>query len=260
MKILGYERHPIADAFPLLEGLAFELFLEDVKHNGLVDRDLWLYKGKLLDGSNRGRAAEQLGLKPRFREYEGDDPIGFVVSRNLQRRQLNESQRAMVADKLCTLQQGQTRKTRKFAGLTQPEAAKAFNVSERSLQSARAVGTLAIPELAAAVERGDVAVSRAAELARLGADEQRAALEAELASSRPRAKPSAPKNDEQPSPATAAQQLCRAVKRGVEQLGATVQDLQLGDPSVLAGDFRIAYAGRIYSIVVRDAGAAELAA
>ena len=38
-----------------------------------------------------------IGVFPSFTEYDGDDPIAFVISVNIKRRQLNASQRAGVA-------------------------------------------------------------------------------------------------------------------------------------------------------------------
>lgn len=239
MKILGYELHPIAKSFPLLEGAAFELFCEDVKHQGgFLDRDVYTYKGKLLDGANRGRAQEQLGANTlerpvRVKEYTGDDPIGFAVSRNMQRAHYNDSQRALIADKLCTLQVGRPPKSRRSAELSQEEVAAALNVSERSLQRVRTVRANGIPELVAAIERGDLSLTRAAELALLDRDQQLAALEAEL---KPRPPKKSPANDQGLAPASALKQLLRTTRRALEQLGATVTDLD-------AGGFRIAYAG-----------------
>jgi hypothetical protein len=43
---------------------------------------------------------------PRIEEYSGDDPLGFVISHNLHRRHMNESQRGMVGAKLANLGKG----------------------------------------------------------------------------------------------------------------------------------------------------------
>ena len=43
------------------------------------------------------------GVECPMREYDGDDPRSFVVSLNLHRRHLNESQRAMVAANLANM-------------------------------------------------------------------------------------------------------------------------------------------------------------
>ena len=91
-----YEVHDIANIFPLLEGPGFDALVEDIEKRGQQD-PVWLYEGKILDGRNRYRALEKVGLEALVRSYTGDDPIGFVLSANLHRRHLNESQRAMVA-------------------------------------------------------------------------------------------------------------------------------------------------------------------
>ena len=51
----------------------------------------------MLDGRNRYLACEIAGVKPRFIEFQGDDPIGWVVTQNLVRRHLTASQKAVVA-------------------------------------------------------------------------------------------------------------------------------------------------------------------
>jgi hypothetical protein len=95
-----------------------------------------------------------------------------VVSLNLKRRHLDESQRAMVAKKLASLERGQ-RQTGKFAGVTtQAEAASMLNVSERSVRTAGAVIDKAVPEIVTAVENGDVSVSAAAQFAKQPKEEQ----------------------------------------------------------------------------------------
>ena len=62
-------------------------------------------------------------------------------------------------------------------GLSRGEAAELLSVSERSVTDAKTVVEHGAPELADAVTRGDVAVSVAAELARLPVDEQRRIIE-----------------------------------------------------------------------------------
>ena len=60
------------------------------------------YQGKILDGRNREKACAIAGVTPRYEEYSGDDPIGFVISMNMKRRHLTVSQRAAIASELAT--------------------------------------------------------------------------------------------------------------------------------------------------------------
>ena len=127
----------------------------------------------MLDGRSRLRACYEACVRPEFKEYVGDDPVGFVVSLNLTRQHLSESQRANVAARIATLTDGH-RQVGKFADVpTQAEAAKLLNVSERQVRSARAVQRTALPEIVEAVDRGEVSLGAAAEVARLPVDEQR---------------------------------------------------------------------------------------
>jgi hypothetical protein len=76
----------------------------------------------------------------RYETYSGDDPIAYVVSRNLHRRHLDENQRAMVAANIAELTQGRPEKAAYGPVIpTQAEAAEMLNVGERSVRRARVV-------------------------------------------------------------------------------------------------------------------------
>lgn len=123
------EFHEIANIFPLIEGAEFADLVADIKAHG-VREPIWLYEGKILDGRNRYRAAREAGVDCPSCEYEGDDPLAYVVSLNLKRRHLNEAQRAWVAAKIATLSHGGDRVSEQAANLpvaTQAEAAAMLN-------------------------------------------------------------------------------------------------------------------------------------
>jgi len=65
-------------------------------------------------------------------QYEGADPLSFVVSRNLCRRHLSESQRSMVAAAIIELQRDDDGRS----AVTVADAAKQLNVSERMVYHA----------------------------------------------------------------------------------------------------------------------------
>lgn len=184
-----FKFHPLAEVFPLIEGAEFDALVADIKANGLREpitlctaySDGEQY---ILDGRNRYRALRALGLYPKdedvtWFEYfgplegENDALISFVVSKNVARRHLDESQRAMAAAKIATLQDGQ-RKAAAPTGApqTQTESANLLNVGRRSVQRAREVLDEGDESLVKAVESGTVSVSAAADVASLPKAEQ----------------------------------------------------------------------------------------
>jgi ParB-like chromosome segregation protein Spo0J len=170
--------HELANIFPMLGEEELTDLCADIKKNGLTE-PITLYEGKVLDGRNRVTACTKLKVKPKTVEYTGDDPLAFVLSKNLQRRHLTTSQRAMIAEKLATMRQGERtdrEPSAKLRKVPQAEAAKQLNVSERSIQEARKVRAKAVPEVAEAVEAGKMPVSAAAKLADAPPEEQREAV------------------------------------------------------------------------------------
>ena len=152
--------------------------------NGLLVPIALDRQGRVLDGRNRLAACAAAGVEPRFRTYEGDDEVAFVVSMNLRRRHLDEGQRGMVAARLATLRREDTLKQNTAAAdaqicaTTQDDAAELLNVARRTVQHARVVLDRGTPELVRACDEGRVAVSDAAAVARLAVEEQRQALAA----------------------------------------------------------------------------------
>lgn len=163
--------HPLSELFPLMQGREFDELVADIEQNGLRE-PVWLYDGLILDGRNRWRACNQIGAEAATRAYEGDNPLKFVISLNLHRRHLNESQRAMVAARIATLPQGARTDIASIDAMSQPQAAELMSVGRASLQRAREVLTSGTPGLVAAVEAGEIPVSAAAAIARRPAAEQ----------------------------------------------------------------------------------------
>lgn len=165
--------HPLTELFPLIEGDEFHDLAVDITENGLRE-PIVLFKGAVLDGRNRYRACADCGVKPTFVDYTGDDPLAFVLSKNLRRRHLDASQRAMVAAKLTTWKNGANQHTEGSANLqTIGKAARRLNVSPRSVASAKTVQEAGVPELQAAVDAGEISVAAAELVARMPIRDQR---------------------------------------------------------------------------------------
>lgn len=178
--------HDYANLFPMLDATGQDALRADIQLHG-VREPVILFCDRILDGRNRYMAARDLGMDFPVVDFDGTDAeaLSYVLSTNLHRRHLTESQRAAVAAKLANMTHGGDRKSDQAANLqddrapvTQAQAADMLNVSERSVATAKKVIEQGAPELVAAVESGAVSVSAAASVAELPADEQAAVVAA----------------------------------------------------------------------------------
>ena len=122
-----------------------------------------LYEDKILDGRNRYLALTISGreiTERHFRKYHGNDPVGFVLSVNLHRRHLNESQRAMVGAKMASFEVGDNQHN--LEGVSIETASKLLNVGRASIARARKVLGYGDPETINQVVAGKLSVSKAA--------------------------------------------------------------------------------------------------
>ena len=177
--MLEMQFHPLSGLFPPMSESEFTALVADVGANGLRE-PLHVQHGSIVDGRHRYRTCLAAGVEPRFVQIPDDTELSaLVISLNLHRRHLSESQRAMVAARLANMRQGRRTDLEPSANLpevSQQEAAQTLGVSERLVRHAKQVQTSGAPELARAVDSGALAVSSAADLAGLPLEAQREVL------------------------------------------------------------------------------------
>ena len=181
VKPANLEPHHLANLFPMMDDADFDELVRDIERVGQRE-PIVLLDNKILDGRNRLKACLQLGLVPKFKEYHGSDPIGFVVSLNLKRRHLTTSQRAMVAARIANLAVGSNQHAHRLKqdNLTGEEfsppmtvTAKTMKIDRKTGQAAKTVLASGHPDLVAAVDGGEISVSAAAVIAKEPLEVQR---------------------------------------------------------------------------------------
>jgi ParB-like chromosome segregation protein Spo0J len=165
--------HPAARLFPLMSEPDLIALAVDITIHGLRT-PITVAGRQLLDGRNRAIACERIGIDPNTVAWSGTDAVTWVVSQNLHRRHLTESQRAMTAARLATMRQGARTDLASIEARSQEQAADLLHVGRASVQRARVVLDRAVPELIAAVDAGRLAVSLAARLVHDSPEVQRA--------------------------------------------------------------------------------------
>lgn len=85
--------------FPEAKAEDYNRLLEDIKSNGYdKTQPITIYEGEIIDGWNRQRACDEIGIKPEYVTFNGTDGEAIaLVMRTNKRRNLNSGQWACIA-------------------------------------------------------------------------------------------------------------------------------------------------------------------
>jgi site-specific DNA-methyltransferase (adenine-specific) len=184
---MSEEKNAVAPKFheyclqiPVMGDEELAALADDIGQNGLYE-PIILYRGQILDGRHRFLACQKSGVVPKFEEYTGDDPLGFVLSKNATRRQATDSQSALAAARLANYPAHRPSRREKYESLrsySQAEVALKFAVSVRLVQDAAKLLRLAEAgtvenAVIDAVNCGKISIRSAFELSLLEPGEQR---------------------------------------------------------------------------------------
>lgn len=176
--------HPLARLMPLMAPADFARLVRDMRKNGQREKTLRHPDGSILDGRHRELAALKLGLQPQFDVWdEQGSALTEVLSRNLHRRHLSESQRAIIGARLKEMMEGESQAAVQGTpvanlpphlrrGRAREVAAEMVNVSPRIIQDAVTVLRRGAPWLAGEVDRGNLRVHQAKRIAALPREKQ----------------------------------------------------------------------------------------
>ena len=170
---VNLEYHPLASLFPEVSEETLEELTGGIRLNGYNPNDpIIIYEDKILDGRARYIACERAITKPMTVRFEEIDfkgsPLQFVISKNLHRRHLTESQRAMIGAKLVNTTHGGNRKNQETnlsleqtPQISMAKAAEMTKVSQGSIKNARQVLNQAPSKVISEIERGEKSVHAA---------------------------------------------------------------------------------------------------
>lgn len=192
----GLKPHPFAEFLPMIAtSREIDALKEGILLNGLLE-PITIHEGRILDGRNRHQAICELMDCEKDIKYEevvkfisvpeGISPEQYVISRNLHRRNLNESQRALFAGQMLMAFK-EDRPLSKAERTILPKGSKTghfgkiFNVSGSSVKSAQFVINNGLPILRDFVMKGVWRVSLARKIAELNPEEQGALVKTALA-------------------------------------------------------------------------------
>ena len=152
---MAYQQHPLSAAFPAMSTEDFQGLKDSIENIG-VQNPITIFEGMVVDGWNRYKAANELGMDCPSKELDAwIDPVAFVRAQNKDRRHLPLSAWALIE---VSLREWKPAHRPGKGALSAPlqasnqEMADAAGVKKRLIQQAKAVQSKAAPEVIAAVK------------------------------------------------------------------------------------------------------------
>jgi hypothetical protein len=103
MNLFELKPHPYSQILPPMSGAAFSELVASIKKIGRIRNSVIVYQNQILDGNHRLKACKIAKVEPKSIEFKGTDleALDLVWDLNVQRRHLNESQRAVAFAQYC---------------------------------------------------------------------------------------------------------------------------------------------------------------
>lgn len=173
--------HPLAELIPPMGDEDYAALRGSIREKG-QQLPIILFEDQILDGRHRQKVCDELAIQPKYELYEGDDPAGYVISLNLERRHLTTGQRAAAALALLDYERDRAKERQgRRSDLDEPSdqvtgklsesrhdheataiAGEKFGVSGSSVKRAQRIAQDR-PDLHEEVKAGKITVSRAYE-------------------------------------------------------------------------------------------------
>ena len=162
---MQYKLHPACAMWPQMPDDELDAMAADIKARGLK-YPIILIGDEILDGRNRALACERADIEPTTEAYVGDDPIGYTISVNLQRRHLTAGQRAMMAAEIANMKHGGDRKSElrnqeTNSSLDKLASAQLLGVGLTSVYEAKKIKDSGDTEMIEAVKSGKLSLHKA---------------------------------------------------------------------------------------------------
>ncbi|WP_414515715.1 DNA methyltransferase [Nostoc sp. PCC 9305] len=160
--------HPYIFLFPPLSPQEFQNLRADIAING-QGIAITVLKGtnQIIDGRHRYEICKELGIKQKIDHVDLTEfqILWKVISLNVKRRHLSESQRAAIAADIANLQHGGDRRSENFKPqirglISTREAAEQLSVSTRNIEAAKSIKN-SFPEVWEHIRNGEVTVADA---------------------------------------------------------------------------------------------------
>lgn len=169
-------QHYLSAAYPAMQDHEYQALLDSINVIG-VQQPITLFEGQIIDGWNRYKAANELGMDCPTIELGDVDPIDFAKSQSA-RRNITPSQNALAITAIYAWAPvGKPAKPNvavtSTLAKTNAELAAIAGVSKKTIQQAKAVQASGVQAVQDAVKTGAVSVETAAAVSKLPAKEQK---------------------------------------------------------------------------------------
>jgi hypothetical protein len=196
--------HAACAAVPDLPAKAFASLCESIHKNGLLQPILVNEDDEILDGKNRWRACQKVGVEPTFKKIKTPaDPFWWAVNINLPRLR-KSGQWALAAARAATATSGGDRQStspgRASDENNNKAIAKAFGISVTAVKRAKFVDEHGVDELKVYLEDGEITLYCAEWAAHASKEEQTLAAAVSVEAVRELAASLRAKNEAPPPP------------------------------------------------------------